>query len=101
MITGHQAQRRGTVAHGGAQKGVRPVGRRPARAMRWLLLLAVVAVAIGGAALARREATPRGTLAAEHTTHDFGRVPMAGGLLRASIPIAVDGDALVTALEST
>lgn len=66
----------------------------------------MVALALlGGAAVLLRSgeesaaATPAtGTLAPERTSHDFGQVPMGGGLVQARFPLAVESDALVTSI---
>lgn len=58
-------------------------------------------VIVGLVALTWPGSPPRGTIAAESTTHDFGQAPIDGGLLVARFPLTVESDALVTELGTT
>ncbi len=66
---------------------------------------AVAALVILGALIGFRQqstaSTANGTLTAERTSFDFGRVSMAGGLVETKFPLTVQGNTLVTGLTSS
>jgi hypothetical protein len=72
-------------------------GRRSGRAL-WLAIVAIIAVALGAFAFAAQDSSNDGSLAAESTTHDFGQVPINGGLLATEFPLAVTGSVSVADL---
>ncbi len=81
-------------------------GKSTSRTRRWVLLsLAFVALVAGAVLLLRpgesspAAASATGILTPERTSHDFGQVPMGGGVLLMRFPMAVrDDDALVTSI---
>lgn len=76
-------------------------GEQARSALRWLgLALLVLALAGGLLMLAGRKA-PAGVLTAEHQLHDFGQVPIDGGVIMAEFPLAVEGTVVVTGLGTT
>jgi hypothetical protein len=83
---------------------VRQDGRRPNWKTRspWLALAAFILI---GGALALRfvssASSPTGRLSAQHQTHDFGQVPIQGGLITAQFTLAVEGETLVTELTTS
>ena len=83
----------------------RPQARwRPLRwAWGWLPLLLVVFLAGGGLAVLLDSglAPPSGTLTAARTQHDFGQVPINGGVITTQFPLTVNGEALVTDITTT
>jgi len=81
-------------------------GRSASGTLRWILLSAAVVVLGVGTVLLLRPgesntaaASATGTFTSERTSHDFGQVPMGGGLLLMRFPMAVqDDDALVSSI---
>lgn len=74
----------------------RAAGKSPSRTRRWILLSVAVVALLAGAVLLLRpgESSPAaasatGTLTPERTSHDFGQVPMGGGVLLMRFPVAV------------
>jgi hypothetical protein len=69
----------------------------------WLWIALAVVVLIGGtlALLLSGASRPTGRLTAAQQTHDFGQVPIHGGLITTRFPLTVEGETLVTDLTSS
>jgi hypothetical protein len=85
---------------------VRQIGRRPNRKTRspWPWLALAVFILIAGAIALRfasGASSPANRLSAEHQTHDFGQVPIQGGLITAQFPLTVESETLVTELTTS
>jgi hypothetical protein len=75
--------------------------RAPVRLPAWLVgggLLLFLAVLVAGMVVQVRGDSPTGALEARVTFHDFGEIPLAGGLVETRFPLEVQGDTLVTEL---
>ena len=84
-----------------ARRTGRHAGRKPHALWLWVAL-AVLALVGGVLALILSSAgRPSGRLSAEHQVHDFGQVPILGGLVVASFPLTAAGETLVTDLTTS
>lgn len=72
------------------------------RALRWLWLALVAAIAAGALVFVTRSTDHSGDLlVAERTSHDLGQVRMGDGLLSAQFPIIAREPVRVTGLATT
>lgn len=80
-----------------AARGRDVIARR--RSWRWAMPIALVLL-VGGvlAVTLLRGEQLNGKLIAEQTTHDFGAIPIHGGVVYARFPLSVQGATLVTDL---
>jgi hypothetical protein len=84
-------------------------GRRPGRAAGrttrspWPWIALAVLVLVGGALalLLSGASRPTGRVTAAQQMHDFGQVPIHGGLITTRFPLSVEGETLVTELSSS
>ena len=104
------ASRKGAPLHHSSAKAVpshqgRSHGRAAAQKPRlpWLWIALAVVVLIGGtlALLLSGASRPTGRLTAAQQMHDFGQVPIHGGLITTRFPLTVEGETLVTDLTSS
>jgi hypothetical protein len=67
----------------------------------WIALAVVVLVGSSLALLLSSASRPTGRLTATQQMHDFGQVPIHGGLITTRFPLTVEGETLVTELSSS
>jgi hypothetical protein len=104
------ASRKGAQLHHSSTQVIQSnQGRRPGRAAgpttrppwRWIALVVVVLVGGALALLLSGASRPTGRVTAAQQMHDFGQVPIHGGLITTRFPLTVEGETLVTELSSS
>lgn len=85
----------------------RTTHRQRAAIQPWLWLVLAVLVFVGaGIVISTLQSggsagSATGTIKAEHTSFDFGNVPINGGIISTQFPLTMQEDVLVTSLTST
>ena len=104
------ASRKGSQLHHSAtpvtpsahsRRAGRTAGRKTRSPWPWIALAVIVLVAGAFVVLLSGGNRPTGRLAATQQMHDFGQVPIHGGLITTQFPLTVEGETLVTELSSS
>lgn len=81
-------------------RGRRPAARR--RSTRWIGVAALLVVVVAGLAFAvGGGGQPAGRLNVATTNHDFGSVPINGGLIFTQFPLDVSGPVTITDISTS
>ena len=106
MATRKQASRghpaTSELPHAGApRQGGRAAGRARRSPWPWIVLAILVLVGGGIALTVARGSGASGRISAAVQSHDFGKVPIHGGVISTRFPLTLDGDSLVTELTTS